>query len=423
MFKLKGLRVSWTYHQRWRKRLLVAAVFANWVLFASVTPSIGQSFTSTPTPTPTPLNAETMTFEDLLGLISHYSIGSIDELLTYLPDKYLSEFTLMHHSLSLQPATYANPRVILTGPHATLIMAFNGDPTPNPTPYYSLEVIQYRSSTKRFEFRTIDFPRTPGPPTPSAANPQLCMSCHAPYAPVGPSTPTPTPNPRPIWEAYARWPGAYGSSVDSAQNAAVFSTALRPVESTASDGSAEATGLATFIGTYGSHPRYRSLKNVVEHYTDNIQPAEYDGRSNELLNTRISKLNFQRLVKSYQAGGLVGAYDHTKRLMAFLLSACQRGNSTRLVRSAFLPPGFSNLMPPDPNYTNSLGRPFARLDMQCNANEIDTRDDCNYDLLFSKLGYDTSSWPMSEYPSVNRSLALPPFEVSRPEAAFLHYLA
>jgi hypothetical protein len=169
------------------------------------------------------LDGETLTYEDLLWLISAHDVRSIDALLPLLPEDYRSEYTLMHTSRSLQPATldYPHyPRVIMTGPRATLVIAFNGDPQANR--YNVLEIIQFREGgapanppnpatpPRGFEFLEIEFSglNPPAPPLPKPANQQLCRSCHG------------EPERRPNWEVYGEWPGAYGSSVDQVANVA-----------------------------------------------------------------------------------------------------------------------------------------------------------------------------------------------------------
>jgi len=160
------------------------------------------------------LDGETLTYEDLLGLISAHDVRSIEDLLPLLPENYRSEYTLMHTSRSLQPSTFDSPRVIMTGPRATLVIAFNGDP--EAVRYNVLEIIQFREGgapadppnpstpPRGFEFREIVFSDLdpPAPPVPSPANQPLCRFCHG------------NPDPRPNWEVYGEWPGAYGSSVD-----------------------------------------------------------------------------------------------------------------------------------------------------------------------------------------------------------------
>ena len=93
------------------------------------------------------LDGETLSYEDLLGLIAAHDVRSIDELLPLLPADYRSEYTLMHTSPSLQPATFEYPRVIMTGPRATLVIAFNGDP--QAMRHNVLEIIQFSRMTRK----------------------------------------------------------------------------------------------------------------------------------------------------------------------------------------------------------------------------------------------------------------------------------
>lgn len=67
-------------------------------------------------------------FDSLQQLIARQSIGSVEQLVTALPEDLRSHYTLVFQSRSLQDASFANPRAILFGSHATLILAFNGDP-------------------------------------------------------------------------------------------------------------------------------------------------------------------------------------------------------------------------------------------------------------------------------------------------------
>jgi hypothetical protein len=263
------------------------------------------------------LDAETMTFEDVQQVIQSNGVDSIEDLLPLLPPNYRSEFTLMQRTFSLQAATFESPRVIMTGPHAILVMAFNGDPnahleldpdgtprSPNaiPAAYHRLEIIQFRAATKTFEFREIDFSNPAGPIF-SNANPPICLTCH-----LG-------PNPRPNWETYSNWPGAYGSSTDTDNGIAEF-VGVIPYELViylieeygleegiclfdcdsvfcgpdCDDSEAQAkldaerTAVQDFLASHLTHPRYQHLVNVAEHYA--ITNHKYDGRNNAVVNTR-----------------------------------------------------------------------------------------------------------------------------------------
>lgn len=414
------------------------------------------------------LDGETLTYEDLVGLITTHDVRSIDELLPLLPADYRAEYTLMHTSLSLQPATFEFPRVIMTGPRATLVIAFNGDP--QAVRYNVLEIIQFREAgapaappnpatpPRGFEFREIVFSdlHPPAPPQYRPANQQLCRSCHG------------DPEPRPNWEIYGEWPGAYGSSVDQVPNVAgditrFFNNApppcptpnvecagyspapfqLRPMAyrpylvEVCGDCSgcmfecrptcatseclpgrtdvqpalaAERDGLLQFVAGYQTHPRYRWLEQVEEHYA--VVGNHYDGRNNAVLSTRFSKLNFQRLAERYRGGSPVSqTYTRTKHLVTLLLTRClQDWGSSSIQRSHYLPPGFSHLVPHG-----------FRMDTKCPALEPSTYGKCNYDRIFAALGFDTLHWPTSFFPDLNRSLAVTALG-TRPEAAWLYWI-
>jgi hypothetical protein len=118
-------------------------------------------------------------------------------------------------------------------------------------------------------------------------------------------------------------------------------------------------------------------------------------------------------VELYQSGGSSpDAYAYTSLLTAFLLSDCLRNfASGQIPRSTYLPAGFSNLIPPD-----------FTLEMQCNPNDAIDRGTCNYDPIFSALGYDTANWPMSFFAFVNRGHGVSGL-TTRPESLFLYWLA
>ena len=148
---------------------------------------------------PERLGAES-TFEDLQTKVLQCGIGSLEKLLPLLSIQHLSQYVLVHHSQSLQGASAESPRVILYGKAAKLVLAFNGDPSQER--YRNLEIIQYRDSSRRFEFRDIEFNEGSASPTISPPNPPICMSCHR------------GADPRPNWAGYPLWPGAFGGEDD-----------------------------------------------------------------------------------------------------------------------------------------------------------------------------------------------------------------
>jgi hypothetical protein len=148
------------------------------------------------------------TYEDLVALIQGQGLTSIEEVLPKLPAELRSGYALMRKSRSLQFASAENPRVILYGLDATLTCAFSGDPT-QPR-FDTLECFQFRENERLFDFREIQFPTAAnglGHVVFSGSNVSTdghtqCATCHG-------------ADPRPNWDAYARWPGAYGSDDDT----------------------------------------------------------------------------------------------------------------------------------------------------------------------------------------------------------------
>jgi hypothetical protein len=140
---------------------------------------------------------EPVTYAKVEGwLKSHPAKATLEALLPELPQSYRTFFTLMHETKSLQEATPDDPRVILFGLDAKLLMAFDGTAK-------NLELIEWQPKTKSFEFHEIEFPKQ-GSPHYSEPNPAKCVRCHGTDL-------------RPNWEHYRQWPGAYGADDDSLQ--------------------------------------------------------------------------------------------------------------------------------------------------------------------------------------------------------------
>jgi hypothetical protein len=163
-------------------------------------------------------------FESLQQLIAAQSIESVEGLVAALPDDLRSHYTLVFESRSLQQASFSNPRAILFGSHATLVLAFNGEPAERG--YNAVETMEFDGNTQHFLFREIQFGG--GSPRISAANPPRCLACHGSPA-------------RPIWDTPPSWPGVYGQRYHAGLSAA------------------EARGIAAFLALQPHHPRYRSL--------------------------------------------------------------------------------------------------------------------------------------------------------------------
>lgn len=149
----------------------------------------------------------TFTYEDLVSLIQNKNLKNVEEVIAELPQDLRSNYTLMYQSRSLQQATSLNPRAILFGKEAQFILAFNGEE--NEIGFQTLECIQFRSTERSFDFRQISFPTAQNglkevefsERNKSSDGKVSCTSCHG-------------DDPRPNWDHYSSWPGAYGGSDD-----------------------------------------------------------------------------------------------------------------------------------------------------------------------------------------------------------------
>lgn len=128
--------------------------------------------------------------------------SSVEEWMTKLPELYRRHYTLMYETGSRHAATPANPRIILFGPDARLLIGIST--LPSDPLIDTVEMIEYQPSTATYAFSTLDFKR----PKNKRAMPQnsACISCHGTDL-------------RPNWEPYDGWPGAYGSIHDTIEPA------------------------------------------------------------------------------------------------------------------------------------------------------------------------------------------------------------
>ena len=198
-----------------------------WICCAGCTRASGSNFREA-NATPSPVSID-MHFDELARLVTINNVRSIEQLLPLLPEVIRSHHALLYESRSAQGATYESPRVILFRPDATFIMAYGGDR--NLPGYFSLETIAWDDRNRVFCFREVLFPReitSDEPVSFSAPNPPKCGRCHG-------------AKPRPLWDTYPAWPGAYGE-VEHA----------RPEAD-------EMAGLTAFLAAREKSARYRSL--------------------------------------------------------------------------------------------------------------------------------------------------------------------
>ena len=222
-------------------------------------------------------NAGSFTFPDLVRLLEdpNRKIRTVDELLAQpeLSPSFRAGFTAVFESRSLQPADPLDPRIILYGEDARLILAFTCAPGDcgKVRGTEKLEVIRYLDGENRFEFHEIDF--TSAKAEISPPNPRRCMGCHE------------GPDPRPNWESYPLWPGVYGGDSD-------FLFGRHPKNESPA-------ALAKFLSTATRRPRYRRLHELVEGYS--MRDDRHRKQHNIDFTQAITDLNVPRIASRLRA--------------------------------------------------------------------------------------------------------------------------
>ena len=138
-----------------------------------------------------------ISLKSLKEIIDQNKIKSIPEVLNILPTDLLKNYTMLYEPHGLQGASFENPRVVLFGSDAKIILTFNGDPAQKR--YSDLEIMEFDDQSRSFNLSTISFASEQV--VYSESNPPICLRCHG-------------DTPRPIWDSYNKWHGAFGSQDD-----------------------------------------------------------------------------------------------------------------------------------------------------------------------------------------------------------------
>jgi hypothetical protein len=152
---------------------------------------------------------------------------SITQLLKHLKASYPEIFrnsALIFKSESLQKAGVdpLHPRAILSSADGSFMLTFTGN-SARPE-FQTVELIEYDSKQNKYKMAEL----SRGNQLHLEKNPAKCLSCHG-------------TEPRPIWEAYDLWPGAYAGD-----NSDHF-------------GETDHAYLAKYIASRGNHERYALL--------------------------------------------------------------------------------------------------------------------------------------------------------------------
>jgi hypothetical protein len=219
-----------------------------------------------------PAHAASLTYDNLVNLIQQNNLTSIETLLPKLPEDFRSGYTLMKKSQSLQDASYSNPRVIMFGQDASLTCAFNGNSKQRG--FHQLECFQFNKDQRSFDFRQITFPN-PGSATKvlfsksgmSTDGVTSCLSCHA-------------DDPRPNWDGYSIWSGAYGENDDELED--------------------DQDQYASFVKKRPNDPRYKWLIQGNEPI-DPYSSSDISTRPNLRFSDFVNRMNAYRTTRLLQA--------------------------------------------------------------------------------------------------------------------------
>jgi hypothetical protein len=224
-----------------------------------------------------------LSFSELKAILEDKRFNRIDDLLSYLyqakPD-YMSHYTLGFKSLSLHESSKENPRAIVFGKAGRFMITFNGERSQKG--YDLLEVVEFNSQDKVFEYREIQFNDLRQLPIgqpyqiSKVGGPEgKCLECHS--------------HSRPIWESYSVWPGFYGGDDDIPIGAMSKGPAFEHShqESVQADWN-------RFEQQYSHQGRYRSLRPMA---TSVIFSSDYGARPNADLSAVMTKMNIDRIAR------------------------------------------------------------------------------------------------------------------------------
>lgn len=222
------------------------------------------------------------TTADLMTTIRDNKVTSVDQLIPLLPASFLQNYGLVYASRSIQKSNPNNPRVIMYGRDAQLVMTFSGDK--NLEGFNALEVMEFNKYKREFSLYEIVLDGKNVPLQLPQKNPAKCLSCHH-------------RDPRPIWSSYPKWPGVYQSFEETVLgNIWRDRVALRH----GADNSEERELIEKEVGLYAnylrlkdSHPRYKHLvthsdervSRVIKFFADHYS-------SNEAYKESLRQINF-----------------------------------------------------------------------------------------------------------------------------------
>ncbi len=334
-----------------------------------------------------------LTIDGLYDAIRSVESPSIETVLPELKKRdpsMFSEYILMYGSRSLQGSSFQSPRALLVTKHAELIVSFNGESSQKG--FHQLEVMFFDKKKNNFNFQEISF--LDGKASFSEINPKKCLACHQSPHRAG-------VDPRPNWEPYNVWPGAYNSvsHISEVTNPSYKAGAHHLADGTKEDSPPMGSRYNHFLAqqlareeeeadqfvrvTSPNHPRYKHLTPLTQfnwagipNYFDNIPVGKFPNNMPVRLTQSLAYLNARRLGRMIQSDYPV-IFEKYKYA---ILTAAQCGKLP-------LPPQKmlwhqqqlrKNFVPED----QILQKPaFAKIEMA-------------FDFIFKAYGVDTADWSM-----------------------------
>jgi cytochrome c553 len=287
------------------------------------------------------------TLEDIKSWMRTQNIQTMEDFIKNLPPVLLSNYTLMHTSKSLHGSSYENPRAILFDEKAHWVVTFNG--LESQSSGQMVEIMLYDPMTKTYGFHEIDFSNK----VTVNENPNRCLACHG-------------SEPRPIWDQYNQWPGAYGDNDDRFK-----------ID--------EYEYLKKFIEKAPTHPRYQFLQNLKESYKLSYPRIRGDLTERSMGGHNRSftmKLYHQRIADLAASLKTFPKYNAVKPLLYYFLNKCylktddhSYGDGSFLQDKTVIPSILDKLMNHEaPQFSYIFGPEHA------------------IDYIFTRLNFKTDEW-------------------------------
>lgn len=199
---------------------------------------------------------------DLESILARSRPKTVAETLKLLPADFRRGAVLMRTSRSLQSGTAEEPRAILSNADGSFVLTFNGDGEAGGNG--TLEMMSFDHRLRRFEFSEVTYEGAQGATVRREAG--RCSGCHG------------SPDdPHPIFEPFAKWPGAYGE-VDDRLSAGTEVPLFR-----------------SFLERARTSSVYSSLVDLDRTHDARDSSGRMAGRPNASLLRKLTRLNLSRI--------------------------------------------------------------------------------------------------------------------------------